>query len=127
MRRICTGMRIACLARGQFPAHIEGRRRARTRRSHRRAALSLGAELVDVHAPFDLDDIAARLGKILGAESYALHRAYIENEALPIDPWVRKRVLGGKEISAADYLGNLAAMRNTRAESARGCAGTTRC
>ena len=66
---------------------------------------SLGADLVEVRVPIDFDDIAARLGKVLAAEAYALHRAYIEDEALDIDPWVRKRMLGGKAISAADYLG----------------------
>ena len=28
---------------------------------------------------------------------------YIEDERLEIDPWVRKRVLGGKTISASEY------------------------
>ena len=40
-----------------------------------------------------------RVGRIIAAEAYAVHRAYIEDPALPIDPWVRKRVLGGKAIS----------------------------
>ena len=35
--------------------------------------------------------------------------------ALPIDPWVRKRMLGGKAISAADYIGDLTAMRHAQA------------
>ena len=35
-------------------------------------------------------------GRIIAAEAYALHRAYIEDPKLDIDPWVKKRVLGGK-------------------------------
>jgi aspartyl-tRNA(Asn)/glutamyl-tRNA(Gln) amidotransferase subunit A len=108
------GMRIACLARDQFPTYIE----ADVVRARDEAIVvlrSLGADLVEVRAPIDFDDVAAHLGRILAAEAYALHRAYIENDALPIDPWVRKRVLGGKGIGAADYLDDLAVMRKTRA------------
>ena len=108
------GMRIACLPREQFPRYVEGDV-VRARDQAIAVLRTLGADLADVRAPFDFDDIAAHLGKILAAEAYALHRAYIENDALPIDPWVRKRILGGKGISAADYLGDLAVMRKTRA------------
>jgi aspartyl-tRNA(Asn)/glutamyl-tRNA(Gln) amidotransferase subunit A len=108
------GMRIACLPREQFPGYIE----ADVVRARDEAVAVLraqGADLVEVRVPIDMEDIAARLGKILAAEAYAFHRAYIENEALPIDPWVRKRVLGGKGTSAADYLADLTAMHATRA------------
>ena len=37
-----------------------------------------------------------RNGRIIAAEAWAMHRAYIEDPALDIDPWVRKRTLGGK-------------------------------
>jgi aspartyl-tRNA(Asn)/glutamyl-tRNA(Gln) amidotransferase subunit A len=37
-----------------------------------------------------------------------LHRAYIEDPALDIDPWVRKRTVGGKSISAAEHRDELA-------------------
>ena len=49
-----------------------------------------------------------RNGRIIAAEAYALHRDYIEDEALEIDPWVRRRTLGGKSISAADYIREIA-------------------
>ena len=111
------GMRIACLAREQFPGYIEADV-VRGRDEAIAVLRSLGADLVEVRVPIDFDDIAARLGKVLAAEAYAFHRAHIEDEALDIDPWVRKRMLGGKAISAADYLGDLAAMRKTRAEFA---------
>jgi hypothetical protein len=120
------GMRIACLAREQFPGYIEPDV-VRVRDEAIAVLRSLGADLAEVRVPIDFDDVAARLGKVLAAEAYAFHRAYIEDEALDIDPWVRKRTLGGKAISAADYLGDLAAMRRRGRSSPRGCTGTTRC
>src|SRR5207245_9693351 len=49
-------------------------------------------------------------------EAYALHRAYIEDESLVFDPWVRKRTLGGKAISAIERAELLGA--HSRAASA---------
>jgi aspartyl-tRNA(Asn)/glutamyl-tRNA(Gln) amidotransferase subunit A len=59
-----------------------------------------------------------RNGRIIAAEAYALHRSYIADEALAIDPWVRKRTLAGKDISATDYLEELAARKRIAAEFA---------
>ena len=72
---------------------------------------SLGATVEESLAPFDFEDVMLRNGRIIAAESYALHRAYIEDPSLDIDPWVRTRVLGGKSLSAADYIDELAARR----------------
>ena len=69
-----------------------------------------------------------RNGRIIAAEAYALHRAYIEDPGLDIDPWVRQRVLGGKAVSAADYIDLLAAAAaRHRRNSQTGCATATRC
>ena len=54
-----------------------------------------------------------RNGRIIAAEAYALHRGYIEDPAFEIDPWVRRRTLGGKSISAADYNDELAVRSKT--------------
>jgi aspartyl-tRNA(Asn)/glutamyl-tRNA(Gln) amidotransferase subunit A len=54
-------------------------------------------------------------GRIIAAEAYAVHRAYIEDERLDIDPWVRKRVLGGKSVGAADYIDEIAGHRRAAA------------
>jgi aspartyl-tRNA(Asn)/glutamyl-tRNA(Gln) amidotransferase subunit A len=72
---------------------------------------SLGATVEEAPAPFDFEDVMVRNGRLIAAEAYALHRAYIEDESLEIDPWVRKRVLGGKALSAADYIDEIAARR----------------
>ncbi len=108
------GLSIACLAPEQFPAYVEDDV-VRARHEAIDVLRTLGAQVADVRAPIDFDDIAARVGKLLAAEAYAYHRAYIEDAALPIDPWVRTRTLSGKGIAAADFLADLAAMRQAQA------------
>ena len=55
----------------------------------------------------------ARNGRLIAAEAYAVHRGYIEDETLDIDPWVRRRMVAGKAVSAADYIDELAHRRRT--------------
>lgn len=66
-----------------------------------------GAQVDEVRVPIDFEDLMVRNGRIIAAEAWAFHRAYIEDPKLPIDPWVRKRTIGGKTISAADYIDEL--------------------
>ncbi|MCC6196273.1 MAG: amidase [Burkholderiales bacterium] len=108
------GARIAVLPREQFPDGIdEGVVRARDESV---AVLrAQGAELIEIHAPLDFADIAARLGRLLAAEAYALRGAYAEDDARPMDPWVRKRILGGKGIAAAAFIQEVSAMREAQA------------
>ena len=108
------GLAIACLAPEQFPAYIDDEV-VRARHEAVDVLRALGAQVADVRAPIDFDDIAARVGRLLACEAYAYHRAYIEDATLPIDPWVRRRTLGGKGVAAADYIGELAAMRRAQA------------
>ncbi len=112
------GMRITALPVAQFswpvePAVLAAREAAI-------ATLSdLGARIDEARPPFDLDDVMVRNGRIIAAEAYALHRHYIADEAVAIDPWVRRRTLGGKDMSAADYLEELAARKRTAAAFAQ--------
>ena len=76
---------------------------------------SLGASVEEAAAPFDFEDVMLRNGRLIAAEAYALHRSYIEDEALEIDPWVRKRTLAGKAISAADYIDEIAERKRASA------------
>ena len=69
---------------------------------------SLGAQIYEEPPDFDFDDVMTRNGRIIAAEAYAVHRAYIDDAALDIDPWVRRRTLAGKTLSAADYIDDLA-------------------
>ncbi len=112
------GMRITALPVAQFSWPVEPAVLA-----SREAAIAtlsdLGARIDEARPPFDLDDVMVRNGRIIAAEAYALHRHYIADEAVAIDPWVRRRTLGGKDMSAADYLEELAARKRTAAAFAQ--------
>ena len=104
------GMRITVLSPEQFPDFIEPA--VVSARDNAVTVLKRHGAIVDeAKLPFDLDALTAGVGRIIASESYAIHRAYIEDATLPIDPWVRKRMLTGKDTSAADYIGELAARR----------------
>jgi len=66
-----------------------------------------GAIVESAPFPLEFEDVMLRNGRIIAAEAWALHRAYIQDENLPIDPWVRKRIIGGKSIGAAEYIDEL--------------------
>ena len=111
------GMRIACLAPDDMPAgasddvlRIVGEAKSALR--------DLGAIVEETRFPLDLADVMTRNGRLIAAEAYALHRAYIEDPALPIDPWVRARTLSGKAIGAADYIDELGERRRAAARFA---------
>ncbi len=111
------GMRITALASEQFPACTLPDV-VRARNAALKVLRDLGASIAEEPFPLDFDDLMVRNGRIIAAEAYAVHRAYIEDEALTIDPWVRKRTLAGKSIGAADYIDELAARRRTAARFA---------
>jgi aspartyl-tRNA(Asn)/glutamyl-tRNA(Gln) amidotransferase subunit A len=79
---------------------------------------SLGARVEETRVPFDLENLMVRNGRIIAAEAWAVHRGYIEDEALPFDPPMRARLLAAKAISAADYIEELAVRRRICAEFA---------
>jgi aspartyl-tRNA(Asn)/glutamyl-tRNA(Gln) amidotransferase subunit A len=55
-----------------------------------------------------------RNGQLTAAEGWSVHRAYAADERLPIGAGVRRRLLGGKAITAADYIDALAHRRAAR-------------
>ncbi len=100
-------MRITALAPEAFPAYTL----PDVIRAYQAAIgtlRELGARVDEAPFPLDFEDMMVRNGRIIAAEAYALHRAYIEDPSLDIDPWVRQRVLGGKAVSTADYIDLLA-------------------
>jgi len=108
------GMRVTALAAANFPSTTE----PAVLRALGEAMVALrerGALVEEAHAPFDFEDMMVRNGRIIAAEAWAMHRAYIEDPALDIDPWVRKRTLGGKSLSAADYIDELAERKRAAA------------
>jgi aspartyl-tRNA(Asn)/glutamyl-tRNA(Gln) amidotransferase subunit A len=111
------GVRITALAPEAFPAYTL----PDVIRAYQAAIVTLrelGALVEEVPFPLDFEDMMVRNGRIIATEAYALHRAYIEDPSLDIDPWVRQRVLGGKAVSAADYIDLLAARQNAMAQFA---------
>ena len=104
------GMRITVLPPGQYPIAVDRDVTAALDEAQR-VLRALGAEVVERPFPFAFDDLMRRNGQLIAAEAYAVHRAYIEDEQLPIGAGVRRRVLGGKTIGAADYIDALAHRR----------------
>jgi len=111
------GVRISALAPEAFPPFTS----PDVIRAYREAIdvlRDLGARVDEGPFPLDFDEMMVQNGRIIAAEAYAIHRAYIEDPKLDIDPWVKKRVLGGKAVSAADYIDLLEQKRRMSAEFA---------
>jgi aspartyl-tRNA(Asn)/glutamyl-tRNA(Gln) amidotransferase subunit A len=109
------GMRITVLPPEQYPIAVE-RDVTTAIDDAQRVLRELGAAVVERHFPLVFDDLMRRNGQLTAAEAYAVHRAYIEDEQLPIGAAVRRRVLGGKAIGAADYIDALAHRRGACAQ-----------
>jgi len=77
-----------------------------------------GAIIETLSLPFDLHDLMVRNGQIIASEAYAIHQAYVEDPNLPLGEFVQKRVLGGKGVSAADYINAIAHHRASSVEFA---------
>ncbi len=111
------GMRIACLAPEYFPAYTLPEV-IRARDAAMAVLRNRGAIVDESPVPLDWEDLMVRNGRLIAAEAYAYHRAYIEDASLPIDTWVRKRILAGKSISAADHADELVLRRRAAASFA---------
>ena len=106
--------RVTALAFEQLPANIDVYVLA-AYAATMQLLRDLGAHVEEESFAFDLEDVMLRNGRIIAAEAYAVHRAYIEDAALEIDPGVRQRTLAGKSVSAAEYLDELAHRRHAAA------------
>src|SRR5688572_16399745 len=85
-----SGMRIAVLPAKQFP--LEPEADVVSAWSAAIATLrSLGAVVEERAVPFDFNEVMLRNGRLIAAEAWALHRAYIEDVSLPIGQFVRAR------------------------------------
>lgn len=108
------GVRIAVLPAAQYPIEVDSS--VRTAISDTQRVLrELGAAVAERRLPLDFGELMRRNGQLIAAEAYSIHRDYIEDESLPIGPAVRKRVLGGKQVAAADYIAALEHRRAARA------------
>jgi aspartyl-tRNA(Asn)/glutamyl-tRNA(Gln) amidotransferase subunit A len=77
---------------------------------------ALGARVVRARLPRSSADYMRITGELMSAEGYANFGAICEREDLTVDPGVRQRVMLGREISAAQYIGLLRAREQAKAE-----------
>jgi aspartyl-tRNA(Asn)/glutamyl-tRNA(Gln) amidotransferase subunit A len=96
------GLRITALPSGLLPSELSPDI-ARAMSDALAVLRDLGATVMEEEVPLDFDEVRHANGQIIAAEAWAMHRAYIEDEALDIDPAVRRRVIAGKDITASDY------------------------
>jgi len=101
------GSRIAVMPADKFPLAL-GADVVKAFNDAIKVMRELGAEIIEQPLPFNFDDMIGRNGKIIAAEAYAIHRAYIEDMSRPIGEFVRARTLSGAKVSAADYIEALA-------------------
>ena len=80
------GMRLTALAAAHFPSTTEPAVSARVQRCDRDTARARTPLSRKRGSPFDFEDMMVRNGRIIAAEAWAMHRAYIEDPALDIDP-----------------------------------------
>lgn len=73
-----------------------------------------GATLREIELPLSFVDFQALNGDIVAYECYQQLRAIVEDQDTDIDPFVRKRVLQGKLISATTYRERLEQIEVTR-------------
>jgi len=64
----------------------------------------LGAEIVPLDLPFLFADVAAHNLRIMAAESYTLYHELIDDASAPLDPHVRPRIAGGRNVTAREYI-----------------------
>jgi aspartyl-tRNA(Asn)/glutamyl-tRNA(Gln) amidotransferase subunit A len=69
----------------------------------------LGMLLIDKPLPQSLATSMGMAGRLMSAEGYASLGALFEQAHLPFDPHIQRRILLGRDISAADYIGLLKA------------------
>jgi len=82
---------------------------------------SSGAEIADAQIPA-LEDMARvnQVGTIATAEAYRIHRVQLASHGDQYDPFIRRRIEGGREVSHAHYAEMLAERRElVRAMDAR--------
>ena len=79
----------------------------------------LGARIDTLTLPVSYKRLAELTGKIIAAEAYALHRAWIDRDDLPFDPHVRDRIRWAKTVPAADYDGVMAERKNMQQQIER--------
>jgi len=103
LERPVKGMRIAVIDERQLPENTS----PAMRRALAEAVLKFteaGIAVETIALPDWFFTLAQRTVSIIASEAYQYHRAHIEDDGLPFGKPVKARILGGKSISAADYV-----------------------
>jgi aspartyl-tRNA(Asn)/glutamyl-tRNA(Gln) amidotransferase subunit A len=108
------GVRIAVLPEESFPVPVQ-EAVIRAYRDAQAVLEELGAKLLKRPLPIAFDELLHRNGQLIGAEVWATHRAQVEDAALPIGAWGRRRIASAAALSAADYIDALAHHRRSAA------------
>ncbi|MEP6557866.1 MAG: amidase family protein, partial [Burkholderiales bacterium] len=74
----------------------------------------LGATIVPIRLPEWYFELSRPAGLIIASEAYSLHRAYIEDAAVPIGDAVRGRVCAARELAPGAYAETLRVMGERR-------------
>ena len=107
------GRRIGLPDADQLPAFMHPAVLAVWRDSAQRLE-RLGAAIVPVRLPDWYFELSQPAGLIIASEAYALHRAYIEDMAMPIGGAVRERVRGASAFAPGAYAETLRLMGERR-------------
>jgi aspartyl-tRNA(Asn)/glutamyl-tRNA(Gln) amidotransferase subunit A len=111
------GMRLALPDSQQLPAFMDPAVTAAWQ-SAARIFESLGAQVIATTLPSWYFDLSVPTGCIISSEAYALHRDYVNDEAAPLGPAVRNRILAAKQYGPGDYAQTLRMMAHRRREFA---------
>jgi aspartyl-tRNA(Asn)/glutamyl-tRNA(Gln) amidotransferase subunit A len=77
----------------------------------------LGAEVSSIDFPEAAQAIQLNPGGVfIASEGYTLNKKWLEENFDQLDPVVAQRMIKGKDITAADYLGNMLASKRLRAK-----------
>lgn len=68
---------------------------------------AMGAVIEVFEAPFGYGDLASMNGMIIAVEGYQNHGSYYDDPKAPMDEDVRKRMMGGKQLAAWEYVRSL--------------------
>jgi aspartyl-tRNA(Asn)/glutamyl-tRNA(Gln) amidotransferase subunit A len=80
---------------------------------------SLGVQIVPTRLPDWYFDLSVPAGRIIATEAYALHGAYVNDAAVPLDEAVRRRMRVAEGFGPGDYAKELRTMAERRRLFAR--------
>ncbi len=107
------GLRIGLPDADQLPDFMHPTVLAAWRDSAQRLE-KLGADIVPVRLPEWYFELSRPAGLIIASEAYSLHRAYIEDMAMPIGDPVRERVRAARALAPGAYAETLRVMGERR-------------